>query len=456
MNRPPLCNGRHMFSSLFDLQRDPTGLFINAHKGIGGIVRLRFGPHQPYYITNPEYIRYIFQTNAGNYYKSSRGYFLLRKLLGNGPLTANGTLWKEQRMVGQEELRRQNIEGMQPLMRATLLDMAGRWENYARAKKSFDIYAEMARLAINIVDKTMMKMDFDSEIDPIRHALNFYYQEVYYRMTHIFNIPFFVPTPQNRRLKAALLYLQKIVDRIIEKHRPLGRESIIVRLANLDGQGPKHLQSLQDQRDAIMAYLIAGHESTANALTWMWYLLALHPEVEQRNYEEINRVLGGHEPTIEKLSELKYADQIILETMRLYPPVWNNSRVCMSQDQIGGFPIPPKTLLIVSAYAMHRMPEYWDDPERFDPDRFEQQKLRTIDPCVYFPFGIGPRICVGKSFALQEMKLTLVMIAQRFRLKLTCPEEIRPKMLISLPPAKPVMVDLIRRKDYTGSSLVTL
>lgn len=445
MNLPPLTNGPHFLSSYYDLQNDAIGLFLNAHKGNGSVVRLRFGPHQPYYFSDPEHIKHIFQTHAANYQKKTRGYARIRMLFGDGLITSNGWLWQEQRNLAQPEFRKQKVDEMFGPMKSCVQELIARWEQSAKINKPVDVHADMGRLAIRIIDQTIFGMNFGPEINQMRNALNVIYREMYWRMTHIFNVPFFVPTDRNREFNKSLHLMHHLADRIIKKHTASDKDSFVTRITNIGEKIPGLLNSPQSKIDAVLSYLVPGHESTANTLSWACYQMSLNPEIEKKNFEELNKVLKGAELTFQNLQELKYIDQIIMETLRMYPPVWNNSRVAIKKDEIGGYPIVPGTTVIICPYALHRNPQFWQNPEQFNPQRFEPDKLKTINPYVYLPFGVGPRKCIGAGFAILEIKLALAMITQKFRMKLLNKEDVKVRTLISLPPQDPIVMEFIPR-----------
>lgn len=248
--------------------------------------------------------------------------------------------------------------------------------------------------------------------------------------------PLSVPTPRNRRINAAIHTLDAIVQGLIQERRQRAIERGDVLSLLLLARDEETGQGMSDQqvRDEVMTLLFAGHETTSNLLAWTWFLLATHPEVEQRLQAELDAVLGGRLPTVEDLAHLPYGHRVLEETLRLYPPAWSLARKALVDDKVGGYVLPASTIILMSPYVTHRHPAFWEEPERFDPDRFTPERVAVRPRYAYFPFGGGPRQCIGNTFALMEAHLILATVAQRYRLRLVPDHPVEPQALLTLRP----------------------
>ncbi|HXZ05403.1 MAG TPA: cytochrome P450, partial [Ktedonobacteraceae bacterium] len=248
--------------------------------------------------------------------------------------------------------------------------------------------------------------------------------------------PISIPTPRNRRLLEANRSLEQVIYHIIAERRQQNKDTGDLLSMLLSARDEDTGEGMNDQqiRDELMTMLIAGHETTANALAWTWYLLSQHAEVEQRLYNEIEEVLGGSIPTLEHLPKLKYTNMVLEEALRLYPPGGIFGRKAIADDELRGFRIPANSMIIISPYATQHHPDYWPDPERFDPERFTPERSAGRSHFAYFPFSSGPRMCIGSSFAMMEAQLILATIAQRYRLFMVPGHPVEPQLLVTLRP----------------------
>jgi cytochrome P450 len=265
--------------------------------------------------------------------------------------------------------------------------------------------------------------------------------------------PLSVPTPANRRMQAGLRTLNAVVQRLIEERRKpqqTAPQDLLSLL--LEAQDEESGQGLSDRqvRDEVFTLLFAGHETTANALTWALYLLSQHPAVEQRLQAEVDMVLAGRTPTVEDLGRLPYTRMVLEETLRLYPPGATIPRRAIADDVIGGFAIPANSLVFITPYVTHRHPDFWGRPEVFDPERFTPERVAARHRFAYFPFGGGPHLCIGQHFAPMEAQLALAMIAQRYRLRLVSGQRIEPQVMVTIRPCSGVQMTLHRREPMPG------
>jgi len=291
------------------------------------------------------------------------------------------------------------------------------------------------RLTLGIVGQTLFSLDLSDETNTIGPAvtilLNLLGNYIYTPFP-----PINIPTPRNRRLLAANRSLERVIYPMIAERRQQNKDTGDLLSMLLSARDEETGEGMNDQqiRDELMTMLIAGHETTANALAWTWYLLSQHPEVEQRLYSEIDEVLGGSIPTLEHLPNLKYTNMVLEEALRLYPTAGIFGRKAIADDELRGYRIPANSMIIISPYATQHHPDYWPDPELFDPERFTPERSVDRSHYAYFPFSSGPRMCIGSSFAMMEAQLILATIAQRYQLRLVPGDPVEPQMLVTLRP----------------------
>lgn len=446
---PPGPRGNFLFGSLIDIRRDPLE-FLTGLTHYGDIVKFRFFMWDGFLLNHPDHIKHVLVTNNRNYNKQALAYQMLKPLVGEGLLTSDGDLWLSQRRLVQPAFHRQRINTFAEIMTTSTAEMLSRWQSIP-AGQAIDISEEMMRLTLSIVGKSLFSQDIGAEADVVGRSFSFANEYIATRTRSFFAPPLNWPTPGNRRFHAARNELQAVVRAILAERRQAHRREAYRREAHPSGGTGSHAdlldmllhavdegtgQGMTDQRlqDEVMTLLLAGHETTANALTWTWYLLSQNPPAEQRLHAELDQVLGERLPTLDDLPRLPYTRMVIQESMRLYPPAWIISRKCIAGDILGGYPIPPGGIVELSPYLMHRHPGFWPDPERFDPQRFTPQAVEQRPAFAYFPFGGGPRLCIGRDFAMLEAQLVLATVARRFRLRLQPGHPVELEPLITLRP----------------------
>jgi cytochrome P450 len=391
-------------------------------------------------------IQHILVKNQKNYTKS-RNYLGLKLVLGDGLLTSEGEFWRRQRKLAQPAFHMQRLRGLATTMAELTGDSIARWNALPESGRTLDMHAEMMRLTFRIVGKTLFNSDVEGDAQAIGKALTIAMQFANDYIEQLQLIPPWLPLPKNIRFQKARQTLDALVYRIIDEHRrgqaPEGDLLGMLMSATDDGDGggmtPKQL------RDEVMTLVLAGFETTANALTWTLYLLAKHPEVAQKLEEEATRVLGDREATFEDVPRLEYTERVLQESMRLYPPAWCFERMAIESDEIGGYAIPKGTTIAICPYVLHRNPAYWDDPDAFDPDRFLPERSNDRSRFAYLPFGDGPRICIGKNFAMMEAKIVLAMLASRFRIRLATDHHVDIDPRITLRPRNGMPMTLTPR-----------
>lgn len=442
---PPGPDGLPLLGVLPGVWKDPLGFFLKAAVDYGPVARLQMGPKDFYLVSGPEEVKYVLQENHHNYRK---GYDQARPLFGDGLLTSDGEEWLRRRRMIQPMFNRTRLSFFSQFMTQATEEMLDRWETLAD-QGIIDAAHEMMKLTQTIIVRSMFSSDVGEEAARLGAA----FDDTLEYLNRILFAPHpalaELPSAATRRNRRALAYLDAFIYRLIERKRASGEDtgdllSLLVLARGEDGQ-----PSLTDAqvRDELMTIFLAGHETTANALAWTWYLLGLNPDVEARLVEEIDTVLGGSPPTYDDLEKLRYTPLVLHEAMRLYPPAWMFVRHAIADDELGGYCIPAGEMVMISPYVTHRLPQHWENPEAFDPERFTAERSAGRHKFAYFPFGGGPRLCIGNNFALIEAQLILVRVLQRFRLRLALVPGSRviPTPIATLQPKPGVPIRLERR-----------
>jgi cytochrome P450 len=313
----------------------------------------------------------------------------------------------------------------------------------------------MMRTTLEGVAECLFGADLSDKAADIYRLFPTILNELARRVTSGMALPLWIPTQGNRGLRAALREFQGIVDGMIERKRARIREAgeggssstdlLTVLISSKDEETGETMSDRQ-LRDEVMTMLIAGHETTANALSWIWYLLDRHPEEQERLREEVVRELGGETPSFANIHRLKRLRMVFLESLRLYPPVWMIDRRALGPDRLGETQVSKGDLVIISSYAIHRKPDLWKDPDLFRPERFEPGHEEQPNKYAYLPFGSGPRVCMGMGFAMIESQIILATLLSRFRARLREPAAIRPRPIVTLRPEKPILLQLEKLK----------
>lgn len=412
---PPGPRGHPILGVMPEFNRDTLG-FITRCRDYGDVVRARFFYVTAYFLYHPDDIEYVVSTNARNFVKSMslRSNFFQR-LVGNGLLTSEGEMWKRQRRLAQPAFHRERISGYGDVM----VDYAQRMIAMWRAGEVRDIHRDMMRLTLEIVVRTLFNADVSQDADKVGRALSEIVKPFASQATIKWILDNRLPTDAHRRFHREAQKIDDIVYRIIADRRASGLDQGDLLSMLLEAHDEDGSQMTDKQlRDEVMTLFLAGHETTALTLSWTWYLLAQNPLVEQKFHDELDDVLGGRLPTLEDLPRLKYTDMIAREAMRLYPPAYGLGREAIEECEIGGFRVPRKTQIFMFQWATQRDPRFFPEPEAFQPERWTEEFAGSLPKYAYFPFGGGPRFCIGNTFAMMEIVLVLATIGQRFRLPL--------------------------------------
>ena len=437
VKRPPGPRTLSPLSSTFSLQRDPIRFALDMWQRYGDVVHFRFLFWPAYVLYHPDQVKRVLQENHRNYNKNFPNMKAAREIFGNGLFTNAGESWLRQRRLMQPSFHHQRLVGFGRLMREAAAAMLERWQRTDPGEAPVDISQEMMRLSLRIAGLALFSHDLTNEVDRIGRTFTTL-GPLISRYTTLPFPPLRVPTPRNRRLLAGLHTLNTIIYAIINERRKQRADTDAPDLLSmlLSARDEETGESMSDQqlRDEVLTLLLGGHETTAMALTWTWYLLSRHPEVERRLHAELDTVLSGQRPSVEHLDALPYTRMVIQEAMRLYPPVFGFTRFATASDEIGGYPVPAKSIMFLSAYCTHRHPAFWEEPEAFDPERFTPERSVGRPRFAYFPFGGGPRQCIGNAFAMMEAQLVLATVAQRYCLRLVPGHPVETQVLLMMRP----------------------
>ena len=424
-----------------EFNRDTLG-FIERCRDYGDVVRTRFLWVNAFFLYNPADIETMLTTNARSYRKaqSLRSPFFHR-LVGNGLVTSEGDFWRRQRRLAQPAFHRQRISSYGDIMVRYAQRTIANWQDGEQR----DLSRDMTRLTLEIVVKTLFNSDVSKDADHVGQILTSLVKPFASQATLKWILDNRLPTPGHRRYFNAVSEIDRIVFRIIAERRASGYDegdllSMLLQAQDDDGTRMSDAQL----RDEVMTLFLAGHETTALALSWSWYLLALNPEAEKKFHAELDEVLGGRTPTVADMPSLKYTEMIAKEAMRLYPPAYAVGREAVEATEIGGFRVPKGTQLFAFQWVTHRDARYFEDPAAFKPERWTSEKSEQLPKYAYFPFGGGPRQCIGNYFAMMEIVLLLATIGQRFQFKLT-DEKVEVLPVLSLRPKNGIKVVVEKR-----------
>lgn len=442
---PPSPAKQHfLFKNAYYMAKSPIEFFTENYNTMGPVYWVKSPIRNICVLNHPDAIRHVLQDNNKNYVKSF-GYDPLKLLLGNGLLTSEGDFWRKQRRLAQPAFHKEKLAAIVDTMITCTGQMLGRWERLEG--EELNVSAEMNKVALDIVSKSLFISNVEAEMDKISKWVTIAIEKGAERIRSPFKLPAWLPVPSNREETQAVKVLNEVVNSIIEKRRNEGisYDDLLSMLMDARDEDTGEGMSNQQLRDEVMTIFIAGHETTANALTWAFYLLAQNPGIEQKLYEEVSRALQGRPLSFDDLRNLPYTRQVIDETMRLYPPAWIIGRKNIADDEIAGYHIPAGTNCLIPTLCLHRSAVFWENPEKFDPERFAPENNKQQQRFTYFPFGGGPRLCIGNNFALMEMQVVLASIIQKFHLIFSGGSEINLDPLITLRPDKNIYLKLVKR-----------
>jgi cytochrome P450 len=433
--------GLPFFGVSFRLLHDPLEVMLNAAREYGDIVRIPLLAGSRILLNHPDYIQQVLIFQQNKFHKSRLAKEATERLLGQGLLISEGDFWRRQRRLAQPAFHRQRIEGYSSTMLKCAEEQAQKW----RDGETRNISHEMMELTLEAALRTLFgttlggdgNTNGDSEAQHVGRAMTFLMRYSLGRARRPIRIPMSWPTPRNRRANREYEFLDSVVYRIISERRTQGNSNhhndlLSMLMAAMDEDGtqmtPKQL------RDETMTLFLAGHETTALTLAWTWHLLSQNPSAELKLQEELRGVLGGRAPELSDLTRLPYLHAVIKEVLRLYPPAYLLARMAVAPFSVGGYEFSAGETVLVSQWVMHRDPRYYDEPEAFKPERWLNGLEERLPPGAYFPFGDGPRRCIGQGFAMLEATLVIGVIAQRFRFRLVPGRKVETEPLVTLRP----------------------
>lgn len=413
---PPGPRGYPLLGVLPKFARNPLQFLTSLAREYGEIAFLAWGSRPTYFIHHPDFFKYVLQENNRNYRRDAR-VEQFKILVGEGLVTSTGDLWLRQRRIMQPAFHRQQLEGLATYMTEIADGYVAHWQAAAERGTALDMAEEMMRLTRDIVVKTLFGAVVREKQDEITQAVITALDYMNKMGLSLIKVPPHWPTARNRRFNQARELLDQVIYEIIDEcdRDPDGQPHVLSMLLNARDEETGGRMDRRQMRDEAMTLFLAGHETTAVLMVWSWYALASNPDVERQLHEELDEVLGGRTPTFDDLPRLAYTRMLIDETLRLYPPTFIMAREANTDDEIGGYTIPADAGILLSPYLMHRDAEYWENPEQFDPLRFLPERSLDRPRFAYVPFGGGPRMCIGNSFALMEAQLILATVAQRYR-----------------------------------------
>jgi cytochrome P450 len=412
---PPGPRGTLLGGSLHDFNTQRLDFFLDVARKYGDLASFRFGPRRMFLASHPDLVEQVLVTDAKHYIKHF-GARMYKPVLGNGLVTSEGDFWLRQRRLAQPAFLKTRVLSYAPVMSELTRAMLARW----RPGEQVNINAEFSGLTSAIALKTLFGLDDAGDREEFVESLRLAFDLLSARFRNLLQVPMWVPTPRNMRTKRAIAHLYRVVDGFIAQGRlrKVPGDDLLSRLVSAQDDDGSRMTDKQLREEAMTLYL-AGHETTALTLTWSWYLLATHPEAEAKLADEWQRVLAGRAPTPDDLPNLPYTDAVITEAMRVYPPVYLIGREATCDLELGGYRVPKGTTVFMCQWVSHRDPRYFGpDPEAFRPERWLDGLAKRIPKYAYYPFGGGPRVCIGNTFALMEAAILLATVGQRYRFTL--------------------------------------
>lgn len=417
-------------------QRDIMRTLLEGWRAHGDVVRFRgIGPLFPVYlVVHPDAVQHVLQKNHRNYLKTPYVDDKWRMVVGDGLICSVGDFWRRQRRLIQPAFHRPRIADLADLMSGVTAEMFARWDAVADSGRPLDMKTEMTELTLNVLAQALFSADWSREAKAMGPAVSVAIRHAYHQLESFVSLPERIPTPANRRFVAARRTLDQIVYRLIAERRRATTQSNDMLEMLIQAHDPETGEQMSDQqvRNEVMTFIFGGHETVSSGLTWTFYLLSKHPQIARRVQQEVDQVLQGRAPTADDLLHMPYLTQVVQEVMRLYPPVWLTSRTPLADDEIGGYHIPAGAMVLICSYVTHRHPQYWDNADAFDPERFRPEQVQERPRHAYLPFSNGPRKCIGDYFGMLETEIVVAMMAQRYRLDLVPGHPVVPQPGITL------------------------
>lgn len=442
--------GAPMLGHLTKFKRAPLQTMSGWWRQYGDALCFRLGPKTLHLFSHPDLAEEILVQQAERFVKvyDPRRPIGLALVLGNGLVTSSGEVWKRHRRIIQPVFHRSRMAAMADRMAQVGEQRIAGWAD--REGQPIDIAAEMMKLALEVISQTMFTTSMAQHIERISHALRVSLKYAFDSFHNPLRLPSWVPTQRNREFRSVTQFMDELIYGLLAERRRTGATHGDLLDLLLQARDEETGAGLTDQelRDEALTIFAAGHETTANALAWTWYLLATHPEAKARFHEEVDRVLQGRTPNANDLQHLPYTRAIFDESLRLYPPAPAVQRKAATSTTVGGLQLPPGALVLIGTYNLHRHPAFWSHADQFLPERWLDD-ARPAARYAYLPFGAGPRACVGIHFASIEGPLLLALIGRRYDLQLA-QETVEPELMVTLRPKGGIRMMLQPRKGPVG------
>ena len=439
---PPSPPGHFLLGHLPEL-RDLLNFYPRCQREYGDVVQLSLAGWRSYLLSHPDLLETVLVTNHRNFVKHRFFWRHVTAIFGSGLLTSEGAHWVQQRKLIQPAFHRDRITAYGRIMVECAERMLDGW----RAGETRDVHADMMHVTMEIVVRALFGAAMNAEdTQKVGDAFNVTIEQIAIRFRRPLKIPGWMPIPSNLKYKKSIRELDRLIYGFIHERRASGErgDDLLSMLLEAKDEAGEPMSDKQLRDEAITLFL-AGHETTAIALSWTLYLLSQHPEVVERLEAELEEVLHGQPPRAEDFERLEYTRRIVTEAMRLYPPAYGFGREALEDCEIGGYHVPAGSTLFMMPWIIHRDPRWYPDPLRFDPDRWTPEFTKSLPSFGYIPFGGGPRRCIGNSFALMEGTLLLAAVARRFRLTLAPGHPVEPFASITLRPKYGMKMVLERR-----------
>jgi cytochrome P450 len=449
MNLPPRVTrpSHWLLGPIYYAQRDPLRQFPKWIEDYGDIFRLKGAIGQATLLGSPEFVKQVLVDRYSKYQQKSQSYMVLRILMGNGLVTSEGEFWRGQRKLVQPAFHRRRLDAIFNMMVERTLATLDQLQPAASSRQSIDILPILSQLTLDIISRAMFSSDVQgaaSQVSRHIHVLNDYALRML-RNPLLFLLPKHIRLPGTWGPVGSLNALNKIVANIIQSRRknPEAHDDLLAMLLNACEEETGRGMTDQQLRDEVMTIFVAGHETTANAMAWLLYLVSKHPEVEEQLLAEINKNADPLTPA--NIQTYTYTRQVIEESLRVFPSIWSIGRRCTEADSLGGYDIPVGMNVVTPIFYFHWSERFWKSPEKFDPSRFTPERRPSADQMIYFPFGAGPRSCIGNHFAMQELLIMSIHFYRRYRFALEPNFKVEPDPLITLRPKHGLHITLAAR-----------
>ncbi|HEX4004415.1 MAG TPA: cytochrome P450 [Candidatus Acidoferrales bacterium] len=429
----------------FEVRSDPLGMMRRYAREYGDIVRFHVMGQERILLNHPDFIEQVLVVQQSKFHKSELTRRITGRMLGQGLLISEGDFWRRQRRLAQPAFHRARVNEYSTTMAEIAESHIAQW----RDGEERNVSQDMMGLTLDIAVRTLFGTTLPGEAEQVGHAMTFLMRYSLRRQRMPLRIPETWPTPNNRRARQELAFMDSLVYRIISERQASNGGSahhhdLLALLMDAMDEDGSHMTT-QQLRDETMTLFIAGHETTSQMLSWTWYALSQNPAMEERLYDELYEVLAGRAPGVADLQRLPYLQAVMNESLRLYPPAYILARMAIEPCQIGGYDIPLGSTILLAPWVTHRDPRFFDDAETYRPERWLDGLAQRLPAGAYFPFGDGPRRCIGQGFALMEAAIVIAMVAQKFRFRLVPGHEVVPEPLVTLRPRHGIRMTLHMR-----------